>query len=68
MIAAPCRGQEQEVPMEKYSWFQIAASVFGFLVVAPLLLPGLLLFAVVNAPIFLWMLVPVLTISASKGE
>lgn len=54
--------------MEKYSWFQIAASAFAFLVVAPLLLPGLLLFAVVNAPIFLWMLLPVLSISAAKGE
>jgi hypothetical protein len=54
--------------MEKYGWFQIAVSVFGFLVVAPLLLPGLLLFAVVNAPIFLGLLLPVLTISAAKGE
>ena len=54
--------------MGKYSWFQITASVFGFLVVAPLLLPGLLLFAVVNAPIFLSLLVPVLMIAAGKGE
>jgi hypothetical protein len=53
--------------MKKYGWFQIAASVFAFLVVVPLLLPGLVLFALVNAPMFLWMLVPVLTISAGKA-
>jgi hypothetical protein len=53
--------------MEKYSWFQITASVFGFLVVVPLLLPGLLLFAVVNAPMFFGLLLPVLTIAAGKA-
>jgi hypothetical protein len=54
--------------MGKYSWFQITASVFGFLVLAPLLAPGLLLFALVNAPMFLWMLLPVLTISAGSAD
>ena len=54
--------------MRKYSWFQIATSAFGFVVLAPLLAPGLLLFALVNAPVFLWMLLPVLTISAGSAD
>jgi hypothetical protein len=53
--------------MGEYSWFEVSASVFALLVLAPFLaLIALMLIA--SAPVLLSMLLPVAVISAGSGR
>jgi hypothetical protein len=49
-------------------WFEIAASVFAFVVLAPFLAIAILPFGLVAAPVLLTLLVPAMAIGAGSGN
>lgn len=57
----------QEEFMRELHWYEIAISAFAFVVVTPLLALAILPFSLLGLPVFLGLVVPVLTISADRG-
>ena len=49
-------------------WFEIAASIFAFVVLAPFLAIAILPFGVLGAPVLLGLLLPVFAISAGSSS
>ncbi len=49
-------------------WFEIAASAFAFVVLAPFLAIAILPFGLLGAPVLLSLFVPVAVISAGSGS